>query len=235
MKVFSSPRPLGGVQESVSPAARARPEAAPAAPPAKATAGVEARGDFRALYDTWFDDVSRWIVALGGIEADRDDIVQEVFMVVRRRLSSFDGANPAGWLYRITRRQVRDFRRRTWVRHIFTKRRLEEPDDLPHAGGTPAAALERKEDRRLLHAILSKMREERRSAFVLFEIEGQSGEEIARIQSVPVNTVWTRLYHARREFFALAAKYQKRLESGERLPGSAPLIRSDRRDKGITK
>jgi RNA polymerase sigma-70 factor (ECF subfamily) len=195
-------------------------------------AAVEAAGDFRALYDAWFDDVSRWIVALGGVDADRDDIVQEVFMVVRRRLVSFDGANPAGWLYRITRRQVRDFRRRSWVRHIFTKRRLEEPDDLPHAGGTPAAVLERKEDRRILHAMLSKMREERRSAFILFEIEGLSGEEIARIQSVPINTVWTRLYHARKEFFALAAKYQKRMESAE--PGPAP-IRSDRRDKGISK
>jgi RNA polymerase sigma-70 factor (ECF subfamily) len=231
VKVFVSTGPLGGVQESVSPAARARAEAAPAAPPpavtAKGTVAGEARGDFRALYDAWFDDVSRWIVALGGIDADRDDIVQEVFMVVRRRLSSFDGTNPAGWLYRITRRQVRDFRRRSWVRHIFTKRRVEEPDELPHAGSTPAAALERKEDRRILHAILSKMREERRSAFVLFEIEGLSGEEIARIQSVPINTVWTRLYHARREFFALAAKYQKRLESAERLPG--------RRDKGSTK
>ncbi len=225
MKVFVSTGPLGGVQESVSPAARARAEAAPAVPPTaavKAAGHGEARGDFRALYDTWFDDVSRWIVALGGIDADRDDIVQEVFMVVRRRLSSFDGANPAGWLYRITRRQVRDFRRRSWVRHIFTKRRLEEPDDLPHAGTTPAAALERKEDRRILHTILSKMGEERRSAFVLFEIEGLSGEEIAHIQSVPINTVWTRLYHARREFFALAAKYQKRLESAERLPDRRP-------------
>jgi len=154
-------------------------------------------------------------VALGGVEADRDDIVQEVFLVVRRRLSDFDGNNLAGWLYRITRRQVRDFRRRSWVRHIFTKRRLDEPDDLPHAGGTPAAALERKEDRRLLHAMLSKLREERRSAFVLFEIEGLSGEEIARIQSVPVNTVWTRLYHARREFFALAEKFQKRARAAE--------------------
>jgi RNA polymerase sigma-70 factor (ECF subfamily) len=118
------------------------------------------------------------------------------------------------------------------VRHIFTKRRVEEPDDLPHAGSTPAAALERKEDRRILHAMLSKMREERRSAFVLFEIEGLSGEEIARIQSVPVNTVWTRLYHARKEFFALAEKYQKRSESGEQGPAS---IRSDRQDKGTSK
>ena len=52
------------------------------------------------------------------------------------------------------------------------------------------------------------MAEARRTAFVLFEIEGLSGDEIARIQSIPLNTVWTRLHHARREFFALAAKYQ---------------------------
>jgi len=215
VKVFLSASPSRGVQESVSPSARPDAGDLDAVSPAKAPPPGDLRGDFRALYDAWFEDVSRWIVALGGIEADRDDIVQEVFLVVRRRLSAFDGQNLAGWLYRITRRQVRDFRRRSWVRHIFTKRRLEEPDDLPHSGSTPAAALERKEDRRLLHAMLAKMREERRSAFVLFEIEGLSGEEIARIQSVPVNTVWTRLYHARREFMALAAKFQQRARAAD--------------------
>jgi RNA polymerase sigma-70 factor (ECF subfamily) len=186
----------------------------------------DSHGDFRALYDAWFDDVARWIRALGGIEADRDDIVQEVFLVVRRRLAAFDGNNVAGWLYRITRRQVRDFQRRTWVRHIFTKRRVDVPDDLPHAGGSPAAALEHKEDQRLLYAMLAKMREERRSAFVLFEIEGLSGEEIARIQSVPVNTVWTRLHHARKEFLALAAKYQKHGEVAVRSSSATSNARS---------
>ena len=153
--------------------------------------------------------MSRWIRALGGLEADRDDIVQEVFLVVRRRLKDFDGANLAGWLYRITSRQVRDFRRRSWVKHIFNRRRAHEPDDLPHAGVGPAAALERKEEQRVLQTLLMKMAEARRTAFVLFEIEGLSGDEIARIQDIPLNTVWTRLHHARREFFALAAKYQK--------------------------
>jgi RNA polymerase sigma-70 factor (ECF subfamily) len=169
--------------------------------------------DFRAFYDAWFEEVARWIRALGGVEADRDDIVQEVFLVVRRRLDAFDGANPAGWLYRITRRQVRDFRRRSWVKHIFTKRRVDEPDTLPHAAGNPAAMLEHKEKQRILYALLGKMQEDRRSAFVLFEIEGLSGEEIARIQSVPLNTVWTRLHHARKEFFALAAKFRRGMVS----------------------
>jgi RNA polymerase sigma-70 factor (ECF subfamily) len=170
--------------------------------------GADARAEFRAIYDAWFEDVSRWIRALGGVEADRDDIVQEVFLVVRRRLKDFDGVNLPGWLYRITSRQVRDFRRRAWVRHIFTRRRSQEPDVLPHGGTSPAAALERKEEQRVLQGLLAKLAEARRTTFVLFEIEGLSGEEIARIQEIPVNTVWTRLHHARRQFFSLAARYQ---------------------------
>ena len=135
-------------------------------------------------------------------------------MVVRRRLGSFDGANLAGWLYKIARRQVRDYRRRAWVRNIFTKRRMEEPDALPFDGGGPAAALEHKEKQRILYTLISKMQEDRRSAFVLFEIEGMSGEEIAKLQGVPLNTIWTRLHHARKEFLALAARYQKHGRGG---------------------
>jgi RNA polymerase sigma-70 factor, ECF subfamily len=195
MKVLASAHPSRTTAESSSIAAEPSRD--------------EFHGDFRELYDSWFEDVSRWIRALGGMEADRDDIVQEVFLVVRRRLYAFDGMNPAGWLYRITRRQVRDFRRRTWVKHIFTKRRVDEPDALQSGSVGPAALLEHKEEQRILHLILGKIREERRSAFVLFEIDGLSGDEIARIQNVPLNTVWTRLHHARREFFALAAKYRK--------------------------
>jgi RNA polymerase sigma-70 factor (ECF subfamily) len=177
--------------------------------PARENRAAAFRGDFGVVYNEWFADVSRWIRSLGGLEADRDDIVQEVFLVVRRRLAAFDGANLAGWLYRITRRQVRDFRRRSWVKHIFTRRRVDEPDALPHGGGNPAEALEHKEKQRILYTLLGKMQEDRRSAFVLFEIEGLSGEEIAHIQSIPLNTVWTRLHHARKEFFAMAARYRK--------------------------
>jgi RNA polymerase sigma-70 factor (ECF subfamily) len=175
-----------------------------------AQAAVGLGMDFRSFYDAWFDDVARWVRALGGLDADREDIVQEVFLVVRRRLRHFDGANAAGWLYQITRRQVRDFRRRTWVKHIFNRRRVDDLDALPNATGEPAAALEAKEKQRILYGLLAKIPEDRRCAFVLFEIEGLSGEEIARIQGVPLNTVWSRLYHARREFFALAARYQAR-------------------------
>ena len=204
MKVLAGPRPSERVPaQALEPASRVGAGRA-------AFAGASPPLDFRAIYDGWFEPVSRWIRALGGAAADRDDIVQEVFLVVRRRLEAFDGGNLAGWLYRITRRQVRDFRRRAWVRHVFTGGRIAEPDTLPQEDASPAAAFERKEKRRVLDSLLLKMKEERRIAFVLFEIEGLAGGEIARIPGVPLNTVWTRLHHARKDFFALAAKFKKK-------------------------
>jgi RNA polymerase sigma-70 factor (ECF subfamily) len=75
--------------------------------------------------------------------------------------------------------------------------------------------LERKENQRVLYALLGKIREVRRSTFILFEIEGLSGVQIAQIQGVPLKTVWTRLHHARKDFFALAAKQHRFLTRRE--------------------
>lgn len=182
----------------------------PSSAESAAASGGRSRGDeFSQFYNSWFERVSRWVSLLGGPDADREDIVQDVFLVVRRRLPSFDGANPAGWLYQITRRKVRDFRNRTWVKHIFTRKRDEEPEALTADVAHPERALETKQDQRALGAILAKMNDDRRAAFVLFEIDGLSGEEIARIQGVPLNTAWTRLRIARKEFFELAAKFRR--------------------------
>jgi len=162
------------------------------------------------MYGLWAESVFKWIRALGGPEADREDIAQEVFLVASRRLHAFDGSNPGGWLYRITQRQVRDFRRRSWIKRIFTREHTDAVDALPHDDVLcPADTLERKQNQRVLFALLSKMNADRRAAFVLFEIEGLSGEEIARIQNVSVNTVWKRVHVARKEFFALVARYQR--------------------------
>jgi len=167
------------------------------------------RTRFLTLYDVWCESVLRWIRALGGPEADREDIAQEVFLVASRRLHAFDGSNPAAWLYRITQRQVRDFRRRTWIKRIFTREHTDAVDTLPDDGFGPARTLERKQNQRVVQALLSKMNADRRAAFVLFEIDGLSGEEIAKIQGVPVNTVWKRLHVARKEFLALVARYER--------------------------
>src|SRR5688500_20167190 len=78
---------------------------------------------FRAIYDRWFDDVVRWLYALGMPSSDTEDLAQEIFLVVRRKLDRFDGGNLAGWLYRIAQLTVRDPRRRAGVTNLVLRRR----------------------------------------------------------------------------------------------------------------
>lgn len=155
--------------------------------------------DFRAVYDRYFHEVERWLRAMGIPPSEREDVAQEAFLVVRRKLAAFDGRNLAGWLFRITERTASDHRRRSWFRR-FWRRGHDDVDRLEWAGAGPAESLERMEAQRRLARVLARMSEKRRTALVLFEIEGYSGEEIAAILDIPVATVWTRLHHARKEF-----------------------------------
>ncbi len=163
--------------------------------------------DFRSIYERWFGEVSRWIRAMGGPEADREDLVQDVFLVVHRRLPDFDGQNVAGWLYQIARHRVRDFRRLLWVKHLLFGS-VPLSDSLPKGGASPAESLETSEKRRTLERLLAKLNESERAALVLFEIDGYSGEEIAQIQGVPLNTVWARIHKARKKLQAALAKIE---------------------------
>jgi RNA polymerase sigma-70 factor (ECF subfamily) len=121
---------------------------------------------FERIYDEWFDRVSRWVVAFGASEADREDLVHDVFMVVHRRLSSFDGENPAGWLYQIARRKVRDHRRLAWVKHFFGPSRLPLLDSTLKTVIGPLDHLETAEKVALLRSLLARLSPEQRAAFV---------------------------------------------------------------------
>lgn len=165
---------------------------------------------FRDIYDRWFDDVVKWLYALGMPSSETEDLAQEIFLVVRRNLARFDGGNLAGWLYRITELTVRDHRRRSWFKNMVTRRRHLDLSTLPDGAQSPARAYEQAENRRLFQTLIAKMSEKRRSTFVLFEIEGYSGEEIAQIQDIPLSTVWTRLHHARKDFWKLVTGLRHR-------------------------
>ncbi len=160
--------------------------------------GGRAEPSFDQVYRSCFVDVARWVRALGANPADIEDLTQEVFIIVRRKLASFDGHNLPGFLYRIAQRTVRDHRRSAWIRRLKGQR--SSVPDL-HARETSALQLlQDRERQRLVEGILAGMSDKRRTTFVLFEIEGYSGEEIAQIQSLPLKTVWTRLHHARKDF-----------------------------------
>jgi RNA polymerase sigma-70 factor, ECF subfamily len=189
----------------VSPKLRAQGALGGAVPSA---AESSSEVSFERIYDQWFDHVSRWVGALGASEADREDLVQDVFIVAHRRLASFDGGNLAGWLYQIARRKVRDYRSLAWVKHFFAASRLPLVDSTLQTLTSPLDHLETREKAALLEQLLGSLNLEQRAAFVLFEIEGLSGEQIAQLQAVPINTVWARIYKARRKLVDAVERFE---------------------------
>jgi RNA polymerase sigma-70 factor (ECF subfamily) len=164
-------------------------------------------GDFNSVYAAWYGDVTRWLRALGGPPADLDDLAQEVFIVVHRRLHAFDGRNLAGWLYRITIRQLRDMRRLRWVRNVF-KRTVPLSTRIAATGPTPVMTLETKQRQDLLARLLAKLSAPLRETFVLFEIEGYTSDQIAAFHRVSVNTVRARIYRSRKRVLKLMAEWR---------------------------
>jgi RNA polymerase sigma-70 factor, ECF subfamily len=164
-------------------------------------------GDFNSVYAAWYGDVTRWLRALGGPPADLDDLAQEVFIVVHRRLHAFDGKNLAGWLYRISVRQLRDLRRLRWVKNVF-KRTVPLSTRIAAGGPTPVMALETKQRQDLLDRLLTKLSAPLRETFVLFEIEGYSSDQIAAFHEVSVNTVRARIHRARKKVLKLMAEWR---------------------------
>ena len=169
---------------------------------------------FEEVYHAYFRQTVAWMRSLGVPEAEIEDVAQDVFLVVRRKLVHFRGGNLAGWLYRIAHLTVRNFRRRAWFKNLFSRSREIDSMELAGPGTTPAMALERKQDQLVLAQMLARMSDKRRTTLILFEIEGYSGQEIARLHGVPVKTVWTRLHHARKDLVAMVAARRQQRETG---------------------
>jgi RNA polymerase sigma-70 factor, ECF subfamily len=163
---------------------------------------------FERIYDERFGDVERWVRALGGRAPDVSDLAQDVFIVAFRRLPEFDGQNVAGWLYQITRRKMRDYRRLSWIRHLFTNRNASTFESAA-LGADQLQQVDSNEKQVLLDRILNKLPAEQRAAFVLFELDGLTGAEIALVQQVPINTVWARIHRARNKLQARALAQQE--------------------------
>jgi RNA polymerase sigma-70 factor (ECF subfamily) len=159
-----------------------------------AASAAEAALSFDDVYERYFSYVYRLVARLyGGSEID--DLVQDVFIVVHEKFGSFEGrASPTTWLfqiaYRVVGAQIRKERfRRQWLNLFGLEARTIF---LP-------ASAEAVGEARAVRLALERLSFKKRTVLVLFEVEGWSCAEIAERLNVPVDTVHTRLHHARRE------------------------------------
>jgi RNA polymerase sigma-70 factor (ECF subfamily) len=156
---------------------------------------------WRRLYDEHFPMVFRLSIRLGASEREAADVSQEVFLRVWRGLGGFRGdAQFRTWLYRITLNEVSRVAREGAVRRAFGAMLAVVTREEAPAARAPDRLVEQAETLAELHAILARMKPKQRAVFVLFEIEELTLEQIAAVVDCPLETVRSRLRHARADF-----------------------------------
>jgi RNA polymerase sigma-70 factor (ECF subfamily) len=139
-----------------------------------------------------------------------DDVIQETFIVLYRRLGEYDGQTPIRhWLSGIVSRVVSDHRRR-FRRKESTWTALPPEDGLRSTLPAPCAEIEKQEALRVAQELLSTLEAKRREVYVLAEIEELTVPEIARQVGRNVNTVSAQLRAARHDFSTATSRYQAR-------------------------
>ena len=183
-----------------SPPSPPSPPVPTPAPPSPADE-AEKRTSFEREALVHLDSLYRVALRLTGNAAEADDLVQETMLKAYRAWEQYQkGTNAKGWLLTILRHAfINEYRRRT--RHpetvdldviepfsVFEELQDEDPQ------GT---FFDRIVDDEVLRAI-DQLPEQFRETVVLSDVEGLSYEEIARVLDVPVGTVKSRLFRARR-------------------------------------
>lgn len=192
-------------------------EAAPrsATPDRRRPAPVDAGGTptFEQIYDAEAAFVWRSLRRLGVQPASIEDAVQDVFVVVHRRLGEFEGRSQIRtWLFGIVLRVARTHRRTVQRKRLDKRAEDVELDALPDVEGAPGPEqrAERTQAMKVLYELLEKLDEDKREVFVMAELEGLSGPEIAETLGANLNTVYARLRAARIAFEQAVARHLAR-------------------------
>jgi len=156
-----------------------------------------AEGDayaWRELHAAYLGKARSFLRRLGVHHEDLEDACQEVFIEAYRYLPGFRGdASFSTWLYRICMTQARRDRRKRTLRGTLERWLSLSPPAL-HADPQRAVSAH------LVEAALGTLSDLERPVFVLFELEGLSGREVATVLECTEATVYRRLYYAREKF-----------------------------------
>jgi RNA polymerase sigma-70 factor, ECF subfamily len=157
--------------------------------------------DLEALYRAHQRTVMRWAARLGGPGIDVEDVVQDVFLIARRRLGSFnEPGKVVTWLFRTTDRVVLAARRKQRLRRWLSRSTEPSASGASAPRPTPGEALEREQEIRQVYRVLDRLSDRERRVLILFELEGLSTHEIGELIGARVGTVRVRLFRARARF-----------------------------------
>ncbi len=161
-------------------------------------------GAFCELVDRYRARIYTFVLRIVKNPEDAGDVSQEVFVRVYRSLKSYDQSRKfSSWLFKIAQNMAID-NLRTRRSDTFS---LDAPVEtekgefsyqLPSREIEPDRALESTEVAEALDVAIADLEPGYRSVIMLRHVEGKSYEEIAEIMELPLGTVKTYIYRARR-------------------------------------
>jgi RNA polymerase sigma-70 factor, ECF subfamily len=172
------------------------------------------------IYTQYVSFVWRNLRRMGVEEASVEDAVQDVFLVVHRRLAEFQARSQLRtWLFGIVLHVAQSHRRS--VRRRQTRLVQAEPVDLDAATAEedgPMELMAQRQASALLHRLLERLDDDKRAIFVLVELEQMSVREAAEALGVNYNTAFSRLRAARAAFETAVAEHARDLTHKECTP-----------------
>jgi RNA polymerase sigma-70 factor (ECF subfamily) len=155
------------------------------------------RPSLHAIFEAEASYVGVSLRRLGVRERDLEDLTHDVFVIVHKHLEDYDPERHLRpWLFGIAVRVALGYRRRAAHHLELVKDTIEAADPAPLAD----EQLDAQRARSVVLRALDDVPLERRSVFILHDIDGIAMPEIAQVMSVPLNTGYSRLRHARAEF-----------------------------------
>jgi len=138
---------------------------------------------------------------------EAEDGVQEVFLKVQRRISTFRGeAALSTWMYQVALNTLRDYRRKVVRQTRSTPMSLisDQPADPTFAGAcaTPDEEASISERRQIVRDALDNLPPKFREVLILRELESMSYRDVARVLNVKQGTVESRIFRARERLAA---------------------------------
>ena len=171
------------------------------------------------IYAQHADFVFRNLRRLGVHESLIDDAVQDVFLVVHRRLADFEArAQVTTWLFGIVLRVAQSYRRSAMRRRArLTDAPSAEVEQIAMtAAEGPVEAFERREASALLHRLLDELDDDKRAMLVCVELEQLTVPEAAESLGLNLNTAYGRLRAARAVFNDAVARAQQQMQGNDR-------------------
>jgi RNA polymerase sigma-70 factor (ECF subfamily) len=173
--------------------------------------------EFSEVYEQMFPFVWRCARRLGVEEAAQDDICQEVFVVVHRRLPEFRGESSLKtWVFGIVNNVVSTHRRSRGRKDpaLRSLAPVLDPNELSAHAHDPHELAERRESVRVAHELFASLPEDKRVLLMLADLEDIPVPEIAELTGTNLNTVYARLRAARSALADAVRRYRAKFGGG---------------------